>query len=235
MSRSPACLRETVGMKGLSARLRIAATAHRSPVRLSTQRNVQAAAARFSRWRRCFSCSILAVVKGCVGVHMMTFPTGRPAPMIGLGLLLVMGLLARLPAHAAGCADACTGNEILVKEDAHNCYCQDRDDYAKCVGDAGYRLQKKLSTCEGVLSCLGRNGVHEEVGICAAQLLAGTLAIMESRRAAPATIGSTAVTCGWLTRDALNKAQDCVKQDTSTCTSDALETHKTDMQHCQED
>jgi hypothetical protein len=153
-----------------------------------------------------------------------------------LGLLIFVGSLALLPAHAvaAGCAGVCKGNDILVGEDEKNCYCQDRAEYAKCVGDAGRRLQSKLPNCEGVLSCLRRNDIHEEAGICAAALLLIPLAAGQPE-AIPLTVGGSAVTCGWLTRDGLNKAKDCLNSTPSTCKLDALETHKADLKRCKEE
>lgn len=165
----------------------------------------------------------------------MPISLASPVRSLGVSCFIIVGSLVLPSARAsAQCAGVCTGNEILVKEDAKNCYCQDRGEYAKCVGDAGHRLQNKLSTCEGVASCLRRNDIHEEVGICAAALLLIPLSAAQPE-AVPLAIGGSAITCGWLTRDGLNKARDCLKSAPYTCASDALETHKTDIQHCQED
>lgn len=136
------------------------------------------------------------------------------------------------PARASEqCDGVCDADQIYVGEDATTCHCKDRSEYFKCVRDAGRRLQNKIPTCEGVITCLRRNDIHEEVGICAAALLLIPLSIA-TPPAVPAAIGGSAVTCGWLTRDGLNKARDCLNGTVSACKTDALTRHRNDLEDC---
>jgi hypothetical protein len=145
------------------------------------------------------------------------------------------GQLALIPATAfAQCAGICKGNEILVGEDEKNCYCKDRHEYAGCVRDAGKRLGAKLATCEGVLACLRRNEITDEVGLCAAAILTIPLAVAAPPGAVPLAIGGTAITCTWLSNDGIKKARECLKTTPYTCAADTLETHKEDIKDCRE-
>jgi hypothetical protein len=136
------------------------------------------------------------------------------------------------PEARADCTGVCKPNEAVVGEDADNCYCRDRKEYAGCIADAGRAWRNNRPQC-GVkaeqcfrsqgyqLTAAGLGGVAC-VGNCAA---ASTV---------PVLVRSCITTCAGAAAIATSVLEKCAVDLNNQCQGDELSELKKAQLRCRQ-